>query len=243
MFAAQPVLSSSSSALTSSSMKDHYQRQSMRSGLYSMKRGTNVHQRRRRVDVQVDSKAGGNLFQGKKRSKAKLPGFVFYISPEDFTSTEADERLPEHIEAMVKKGTTMVVLHDPKSSLSTREFYNLAVNIKTNLRQRCSLFVVDRTDIVSSAEIDGVVLSTDGVPTVVARKSMPEGALVVVSAGDNAKNAEIAAKEGCDVLFVNDVSVATKIRDNVSVPIFSSFRDAAVLKSNILHDEKLYPCM
>ena len=236
MFAAQPVLSSSSSALPSSSMKDHYQRQSMRSGLYSMKRGSNVHQRRRRrrrVDVQVDSKAGGNLFQGKKRSKAKLPGFVFYISPEDFTSTEADERLPEHIEAMVKKGTTMVVLHDPKSSLSTREFYNLAVNIKTNLRQRCSLFVVDRTDIVSSAEIDGVVLSTDGVPTVVARKSMPEGALVVVSAGDNAKNAEIAAKEGCDVLFVNDVSVATKIRDNVSVPIFSSFRDAAVLKSNM----------
>ena len=62
MFAAQPVLSSSSTALPSSSMKDHYQRQSMRSGLYSMKRGSNVHQRRRRrrrVDVQVDSKAGG----------------------------------------------------------------------------------------------------------------------------------------------------------------------------------------
>jgi small GTP-binding protein len=92
---------------------------------------------------------------------------------------------------------------------------------------------VDRTDIVSSAEIDGVVLSTDGVPTVVARKSMPEGSLVVVSAGENAKNAEIAAKEGCDVLFVSDASVAKKIRDNVSVPIFSSFRDAADLTSNI----------
>ena len=127
----------------------------------------------------------------------------------------------------------MVVLHDPTSSLSTREFYNLAVNIKTNLRERCALLVVDRTDIVSSAEIDGVVLSTDGVPTVVARKSMPEGSLVVVSAGENAKNAEIAAKEGCDVLFVSDASVAKKIRDNVSVPIFSSFRDAADLTSNI----------
>ena len=146
---------------------------------------------------------------------------------------EGDERLPEHIEAVVKKGATMVVLHDPTSSLSTREFYNLAVNIKTNLRERCALLVVDRTDIVSSAEIDGVVLSTDGVPTVVARKSMPEGSLVVVSAGENAKNAEIAAKEGCDVLFVSDASVAKKIRDNVSVPIFSSFRDAADLTSNI----------
>ena len=144
-----------------------------------------------------------------------------------------DERLPEHIEAVVKKGATMVVLHDPTSSLSTREFYNLAVNIKTNLRERCALLVVDRTDIVSSAEIDGVVLSTDGVPTVVARKSMPEGSLVVVSAGENAKNAEIAAKEGCDVLFVSDASVAKKIRDNVSVPIFSNFRDAADLTSNI----------
>ena len=196
---------------------------------------------KRRIDVDVRSKSSsssssssGNLFQGKKRSKAKLPGYAFYASPEDFSSTtEGDERLPEHIEAVVKKGATMVVLHDPTSSLSTREFYNLAVNIKTNLRERCALLVVDRTDIVSSAEIDGVVLSTDGVPTVVARKSMPEGSVVVVSAGENAKNAEIAAKEGCDVLFVSDASVAKKIRDNVSVPIFSSFRDAADLTSNI----------
>ena len=192
---------------------------------------------KRRIDVDVRSKSSsssGNLFQGKKRSKAKLPGYAFYVSPEDFSSTkEGDERLPEHIEAVVKKGATMVVLHDPTSSLSTREFYNLAVNIKTNLRERCALLVVDRTDIVSSAEIDGVVLSTDGVPTVVARKSMPEGSLVVVSAGENAKNAEIAAKEGCDVLIVSDASVAKKIRDNVSVPIFSSFRDAADLTSNI----------
>ncbi|CAL6333771.1 unnamed protein product [Bathycoccus prasinos] len=193
---------------------------------------------KRRIDVDVRSNSSsslsGNLFQGKKRSKAKLPGYAFYVSPEDFSSTkEGDERLPEHIEAVVKKGATMVVLHDPTSSLSTREFYNLAVNIKTNLRERCALLVVDRTDIVSSAEIDGVVLSTDGVPTVVARKSMPEGSLVVVSAGENAKNAEIAAKEGCDVLFVSDASVAKKIRDNVSVPIFSSFRNAADLTSNI----------
>ena len=192
---------------------------------------------KRRIDVDVRSKSSsssGNLFQGKKRSKAKLPGYAFYVTPEDFSSTkEGDERLPEHIEAVVKKGATMVVLHDPASSLSTREFYNLAVNIKTNLRERCALLVVDRTDIVSSAEIDGVVLSTDGVPTVVARKSMPEGSLVVVSAGENAKNAEIAAKEGCDVLFVSDASVAKKIRDNVSVPIFSNFRDAADLTSNI----------
>ena len=196
---------------------------------------------KRRIDVDVRSKSSsssssssGNLFQGKKRSKAKLPGYAFYVSPEDFSSTtEGNERLPEHIEAVVKKGATMVVLHDPTSSLSTREFYNLAVNIKTNLRERCALLVVDRTDIVSSAEIDGVVLSTDGVPTVVARKSMPEGSLVVVSAGENAKNAEIAAKEGCDVLFVSDASVAKKIRDNVSVPIFSNFRDAADLTSNI----------
>ena len=200
--------------------------------------GSRKRSEKRRIDVDVRSKSSssssGNLFQGKKRSKAKLPGYAFYVSPEDFSSTtEGNERLPEHIEAVVKKGATMVVLHDPTSSLSTREFYNLAVNIKTNLRERCALLVVDRTDIVSSAEIDGVVLSTDGVPTVVARKSMPEGSLVVVSAGENAKNAEIAAKEGCDVLFVSDASVAKKIRDNVSVPIFSNFRDAADLTSNI----------
>ena len=84
---------------------------------------------KRRIDVDVRSKSSssssGNLFQGKKRSKAKLPGYAFYVSPEDFSSTtEGDERLPEHIEAVVKKGATMVVLHDPKSSLSAREFFN-----------------------------------------------------------------------------------------------------------------------
>lgn len=87
---------------------------------------------KRRIDVDVRSKSSsssssssGNLFQGKKRSKAKLPGYAFYVSPEDFSSTtEGDERLPEHIEAVVKRGATMVVLHDPKSSLSAREFFN-----------------------------------------------------------------------------------------------------------------------
>ena len=84
---------------------------------------------KRRIDVDVRSKSSssssGNLFQGKKRSKAKLPGYAFYVSPEDFSSTtEGNERLPEHIEAVVKRGATMVVSHDPKSSLSAREFFN-----------------------------------------------------------------------------------------------------------------------
>ena len=90
--------------------------------------GSRKRRGKRRIDVDVRSKSSsssGNLFQGKKRSKAKLPGYAFYVSPEDFSSTkEGDERLPEHIEAVVKKGATMVVLHDPKSSLSAREFFN-----------------------------------------------------------------------------------------------------------------------
>ena len=90
--------------------------------------GSRKRRGKRRIDVDVRSKSSsssGNLFQGKKRSKAKLPGYAFYVSPEDFSSTkEGDERLPEHIEAVVKRGATMVVLHDPKSSLSAREFFN-----------------------------------------------------------------------------------------------------------------------
>ena len=102
---------------------------------------------KRRIDVDVRSKSSsssGNLFQGKKRSKAKLPGYAFYVSPEDFSSTkEGDERLPEHIEAVVKKGATMVVLHDPKSSLSAREFFNFVrerknVSFPTSTRARLS---------------------------------------------------------------------------------------------------------
>ena len=59
-------------------------------------------------------------------------------------------------------------------------------------------------------------------PLVVARKSMPEGALVVVSAGDNAKNAEIAAKEGCDVCSSTTFPSRQKFEITL-VPIFSSF--------------------
>ena len=59
------------------------------------------------------------------------------------------------------------------------------------------MLVADRTDIATSAELDGVVLTDDGVPTVVARKTLAETALVVHES-ESAEEAEKASKEGAD---------------------------------------------
>ena len=42
------------------------------------------------------------------------------------------------------------------------EFYNAAVQLKEQLRGRCSLLIADRPDIADAIEADGVVLSAQG---------------------------------------------------------------------------------
>mmetsp|Transcript_9173 Transcript_9173/g.30238 ORF Transcript_9173/g.30238 Transcript_9173/m.30238 type:complete len:882 (-) Transcript_9173:83-2728(-) len=154
-----------------------------------------------------------DLFAGNKRAEVRIPGFCIYVTPTDVVEKQDD------IEAALAAGATVVVLNDADGSANAKTLYQAATALKTLVRSRAAVLACDRTDIATSAELDGVVLSDDGVPTVVARKSLPETSLVVVSCV-NADDAQTASKEGADLLLVRDIAVLDAIRETVSVPIF-----------------------
>lgn len=73
------------------------------------------------------------------------------------------------------------------------------------------MLIVDRTDIVASVELDGVVFMDDGVLMVVVRKVFFE-IVVVVYESESVEEVEKVSKEGVDLFFVRDVAMLEAIR-------------------------------
>ena len=141
-----------------------------------------------------DDDDGKAVFAAKSRRQVRIPGFVFAVSPAVVNGEDADALAA--LEAAVASGATAVILADDTGDATTRELFNAALALKESLRGRASLLVADRTDIAASAECDGVVLSDDGVPVVVARKSLSSASGVVACGVKDEQAALIAAKGG-----------------------------------------------
>jgi len=77
--------------------------------------------------------------------------------------------LVDGISAAVSAGATGVILTEGKAA-SSNIMYEAAVKLKAVLRDRAALLLVDRTDLAIAAEADGVLLTQQGLPTVVARR-------------------------------------------------------------------------
>ena len=148
-----------------------------------------------------------DLFAQTKRAEVRIPGFLAYVDVDEATST----RGAEVVDAVLHAGATCVALREygvdgTGGGNSGKKLYEAATTLKTLVRGRACVLIVDRTDIAASAELDGVVLTDDGVPTVVARKALPETA-VVAHESESAEEAEKASKEGADLLLVRDVAM------------------------------------
>ena len=166
------------------------------------------------------TQGGSNgLFAAKKRAEVRIPGFIFTVSPGEATATEGNTSR-EAIEAAVAAGATAVVLADESGDATTRDLFNAALALKDALRGRAALLVADRTDIAASAEADGVVLSDDGVPPVVARKALQGPCVVACRVTDEAA-ALVAAKEGADLILAPDPRVVAAVNGKISVPTFA----------------------
>lgn len=163
-----------------------------------------------------DQKDGGGLFAAKKRVEVRIPGFIFTVAPERVK----DEGTAAAIEAAVAAGATAVVLSDEGGDATTRDLFNAALALKDALRGRAALLVADRTDIATSAEADGVVLSDDGVPVVVARRSF-NGPCIVACRVRDAEGALVAAREGADLIFAPNPQVVAAVNAEISVPVFA----------------------
>ena len=178
-----------------------------------------------------DDDSQANVFAAKKRSAVRIPGLVVHVTPAEV----ADENAVEAFEDLMRRGATAVILSDAEDAASTRELFDAGLALKERLRGRAALFVADRTDIAASVEADGVVLGDDGVPVVVARRSMPGPAVVARAVGDE-KAALVAAKEGADLVFVRGsgsggsegsgkgsttLDIVSAVASKISVPVFA----------------------
>ena len=167
-----------------------------------------------------DDDDGKPVFAAKSRRQVRIPGFVFAVSPSLVNGDDADALAS--LEAAVASGATAVILADDTGDATTRELFNAALALKESLRGRAALLIADRTDIAASAECDGVVLSDDGVPVVVARKSLSSASGVVACGVKDEDAALIAAKEGADLILAPNARVAEAVRGKISVPVFAS---------------------
>jgi hypothetical protein len=165
-----------------------------------------------------DSKDDTSVFASKKRSAVRIPGLVFQVTPGDVFDAQA----MANIERVVAAGATAVVLADRNGGSSTRALFDAAVALKNALRGRCRLFIGDRADVAASAEADGVVVGDDGVPVVVARKSLPAGTGIVAVVVSTADAALVAAKEGADLIIATDLGICEEVSGKISVPVFAS---------------------
>ena len=170
-----------------------------------------------------DDDDGKAVFAAKSRRQVRIPGFVFAVSPAVVNGDDANALAA--LEAAVASGATAVILADDTGDATTRELFNAALALKESLRGRASLLVADRTDIAASAECDGVVLSDDGVPVVVARKSLSSASGVVACGVKDEQAALIAAKEGADLILAPNGRVADAVRGKISTPVFASPRN------------------
>jgi len=170
-----------------------------------------------------DDDDGKAVFAAKSRRQVRIPGFVFAVSPAVVNGDDANALAA--LEAAVASGATAVILADDTGDATTRELFNAALALKESLRGRAALLVADRTDIAASAECDGVVLSDDGVPVVVARKSLSSASGVVACGVKDEQAALIAAKEGADLILAPNGRVADAVRGKISTPVFASPRN------------------
>ena len=106
------------------------------------------------------------LFPGKQaQSRVQLPALMLSVTASDIVDAAAPHgkggSVSEQVSKAVGAGATAVILRDPDSG-SAGTLYEAAVKLKSLLRGRAALLLVDRTDIVQAADADGVLLTDNG---------------------------------------------------------------------------------
>ncbi|EIE21598.1 hypothetical protein COCSUDRAFT_30102 [Coccomyxa subellipsoidea C-169] len=140
---------------------------------------------------------------GKKQAKVALPACILVLTAADVV--ERRQELTQSIGDAIAAGATGVLLEDDDGT-GGAQLYEAAIVLKDVLRGRAVLLIQDRTDIVAAAEADGVVLSSRGVPTVVARRSLPDNANLVGRKVATGHEAVRAAADGASLVILESGS-------------------------------------
>ena len=140
-------------------------------------------------------------------------------------------KLTEVIEEAILGGTSIVQLRE--KCASSLEFYEIAKEVKkVTDKYNVPLIINDRIDIALAIDASGVHLGQSDIPCSIARKILPQGKIIGVSA-HNLNEAEKALKDGADYLGCGAVfNTSTKkdvttlsyeglkeITDNINIPV------------------------
>lgn len=117
------------------------------------------------------------------------------------------------VEDAIRGGATMVQLRE--KDCSSREFYELGLALRElTRRHRVSFWVNDRLDIALAVGADGLHIGQSDLPAAVARKLLPPGKLLGVSAKtvEQAIAAEQAGADclGCGAVYPTNTKVITR---------------------------------
>ncbi|XP_024533529.1 probable transmembrane GTPase FZO-like, chloroplastic [Selaginella moellendorffii] len=142
---------------------------------------------------------------GTRRASVRLPGLGLRLKAEDIL--EDGEEKKAVLDSAVAAGLNLVILEDGKED--SLRFYDAARIVMSIVRGRADVLIVERVDIAAAAGSNGVVLSDQGLPSVVARRmmqnAMPEAVVLPLVARrvTSYQSAEIATiTEGADFLLL-----------------------------------------
>lgn len=143
---------------------------------------------------------------------AELDYSLYLVTDSDIRSRS---QMEEWVYQAVLGGVTMVQLREKE--LSTREFYQAAVSMKSVLeRCRVPLIINDRLDIALAADADGLHIGQSDLPAGIAKRLLGKGKILGLSAG-NLEEAKRAEADGADYVGVGAVFPTTTKADAVSV--------------------------
>ena len=135
------------------------------------------------------------------------------------------------VEEAIKGGVTLVQLRE--KSLSTLEFYNIAVKIKIITdKYKIPLIINDRIDIALAIDAAGVHLGQSDMPAGLARSIIGNNKIIGIST-TSLKEAQKAEKEGADYVGVGAMFPTTtkgdakavsvlclkEIKEGISIPV------------------------
>ena len=151
------------------------------------------------------------------------------------------------VEQAIKGGVTLVQVRE--KSLSTLEFYNIAVKIKKITdKYKIPLIINDRIDIALAIDAAGVHLGQSDMPADIARNIIGNNKIIGVST-TSLKQAQKAEKEGADYVGVgamfptttkNDADAVSvlclkEIKEGISIPVVAiggiTFSNVELLKT------------
>ncbi|OAY70947.1 putative transmembrane GTPase FZO-like, chloroplastic, partial [Ananas comosus] len=173
---------------------------------------------------------------GFKRPEITVPTLVLRVGVEEVLLGE--EGAAAINVAVSRGGAGIVVLDGGVGSAGGGRVYEAARVLRSLIGDRAYLLVAERVDVASASGADGIVLSDDGIPAIVARKMMmnskPDSIYLplvarVVQTTDAATNA--SASEGADFLIIStNIHNFSRILENfvtrdIRVPIFFNIVD------------------